>query len=72
DLIEIIDNPYRDASGGAGPSAANFIAQRGVTTVIAVNFGWKMINTLKNKGIAHFEFEGGVDDAVKRALEEGQ
>ena len=32
----------------------------------------KAINTLKDKGIAHFEFEGGVDDAVKRALEGGQ
>jgi molecular chaperone GrpE (heat shock protein) len=28
----------------------------------------KMINTLKNKGITHFEFKGRVDDAVKRVL----
>jgi len=68
ELIEVIDNPYRDASGGAGPSAANFLAQRGVTIVIAGNFGSKMINTLKNKGITHFEFKGRVDDAVKRVL----
>jgi len=69
ELIEVIDNPYRDASGGAGPSAANFLAQRGVTIVIAGNFGSKMINTLKNKGITHFEFKGRVDDAVKRVLQ---
>ena len=68
DLIEVIDNPYRDASGGAGPSAANFLAQRDVTIVIAGNFGSKMINTLKNKGITHFEFKGRVNDAVKRVL----
>jgi len=68
ELIEVIDNPYSDASGGAGPSAANFLAQRGVTIVIAGNFGSKMINTLKNKGITHFEFKGRVDDAVKRVL----
>jgi len=68
ELIEVIDNPYRDASGGAGPSAANFLAQRGVTIVIAGNFGSKMINTMKNKGITHFEFKGRVDDAVKRVL----
>ena len=68
ELIEVIDNPYRDASGGAGPSAANFLAQQGVTLVIAGNFGSKMINTLKNKGITHFEFKGRVDDAVKRVL----
>ncbi len=69
ELIEVIDNPYRDTSGGAGPSAANFLAQRGVTIVIAGNFGSKMINTLKNKGITHFEFKGRVDDAVKRVLQ---
>ena len=69
ELIEVIDNPYTDASGGAGPSAANFLAQRGVTIVIAGNFGSKMINTLKNKGITHFEFKGRVDDAVKRVLQ---
>ena len=39
------------------------------TIVIAGNFGSKMINTLKNKGITHFEFKGYVNDAVKKALE---
>ena len=67
-LAEVIDNPYRDASRGAGPSAANFLAQQGVTLVIAGNFGSKMINTLKNKGITHFEFKGRVNEAVKRVL----
>ncbi len=67
-LAEVIDNPYGDASRGAGPSAANFLAQQGVTLVIAGNFGSKMINTLKNKGITHFEFKGRVNEAVKRVL----
>ena len=71
-LTEVIDNPYGDASGGAGPSVANFLAQRGVTIIIAGNFGSKMINTLESKGIAHFEFKGSVNDAVKRTLEGGQ
>ncbi|MBW2651094.1 MAG: hypothetical protein JRC66_08855, partial [Deltaproteobacteria bacterium] len=56
-LTEVIDNPYKNASGGAGPSAANFLAQKGVTIIIAGNFGSKMINTLESKGIAHFEFK---------------
>ena len=68
EMTEVIDNPYRDASRGAGPSAANFLAQHGVTIVIAGNFGAKMINTLKNKGITHFEFKGRVNEAVKRVL----
>ena len=68
ELIEVIDNPYRDASGGAGPSAANFLAQRDINIIVAGSFGSKMINTLKNKGITHSEFKGRVDDAVKRVL----
>ena len=68
EMTEVIDNPYGDASRGAGPLAANFLAQKGVTIVIAGNFGSKMINTLKNKNITHFEFKGRVDEAVKRVL----
>ena len=67
-LIEIIDNPHRDASGGAGPSAANFLAQRGIDIIVAESFGSKMVNTLENKGVTHFEFKGLVADAVKRVL----
>ena len=69
EMVEVIDNPYGDANRSAGPSAANFLAQQGVTLVIAGNFGAKMINTLKNKGITHFEFKGRADDAVKRVLD---
>ncbi len=68
ELIEVVDNPYRDASRGAGPLAANFLAQRGITTVIAGNFGSKMVNTLENKSITLFEFKGIADNAVKKVL----
>ena len=68
-LIKVVDNPYADASGGAGPSAANFLAKTGVTMAIAGNFGPKMANALKNNGITPFRFEGSVGDAVKTGLE---
>jgi len=68
ELIEVIDNPYKDASGGAGPSAANFLAQRGIDIIVAGSFGSKMIDALRNSGKTHFEFKGRVDDAVKRVL----
>jgi len=68
-LVEVIDNPYSNTSGGAGPSAANFLARRGVTILIAGDFGSKMINTLENKGVTHFEFKGLADNAVKKVLE---
>ena len=69
ELIEVIDNPYRDASGGAGPSAANFLAQRDIDIIVAGSFGSKMIDALRNSGKTHFEFKGRVDDAVKRVLQ---
>ena len=68
-LIEAISNPYRDTARGAGPSAANFLAAKGVTIVVAENIGIKMINALKGKRISHFEFRGRVDQAVKKVLE---
>ena len=68
ELIEVIDNPYKDAGRNAGPTAANFLAQRGIDIIVAESFGSKMINTLENKGVTHFEFTGSVDDAVKRVL----
>ncbi|MBW1820596.1 MAG: hypothetical protein JRI92_02350 [Deltaproteobacteria bacterium] len=68
ELIEVIDNPYVDASRSAGPLAANFLAQRGIDIIVAGSFGSKMIDALKNNGKTHFEFKGSVDDAVKRVL----
>jgi len=67
-LAEVIENPYKNARGGAGPSTANFLAEKGVTIVIAETFGGKMINAMKRKGMTHFEFKGIANDAVKKVL----
>ena len=67
-LIEVIENPYKDVRGGAGPSTANFLAEKGVTIVIAETFGGKMINAMKSKGMTYFEFKGITNDAVKKVL----
>jgi len=67
-FAEVIDNPCNDARGGAGPSTANFLAEKGVTIVIAETFGGKMINAMKSKGMTHFEFKGIANDAVKKVL----
>ena len=68
EMIEVVDNPYRDASGGAGPLAANFLARKDINIVIAGNFGSKMVNTLESKSVTHFEFKGVADNAVKKVL----
>ncbi len=67
-LAEVINNPYKVSRGGAGPSTANFLAEKGVTIVIAETFGGKMINAIKSKGMTYFEFKGIANDAVKKVL----
>ena len=67
-LMDVIDNPNKDASGGAGSSAASFLGNKGVTIVVAESFGGKMINAMKNKGITFYELKGKADDAVKEVL----
>jgi predicted Fe-Mo cluster-binding NifX family protein len=67
-LIEVVDNPYMDASRGAGPLAAKFLVQKGIDIIVAESFGSKMIDALRNNGKTHFEYKGSVDDAVKRVL----
>jgi predicted Fe-Mo cluster-binding NifX family protein len=68
-LLEAVENPYKDTRGGAGVSAANFLAEKNVTIVIAGNFGNKMKDALKAEEIAYFEFEGIVEEAIKKILE---
>ncbi|NOR16058.1 MAG: hypothetical protein GQ544_10150 [Candidatus Aminicenantes bacterium] len=67
-LMEAVANPYKDNRGGAGVSAANFLAEKNVTVVVAGNFGNKMINALADQEIAHFEFEGRVAEAIQEVL----
>jgi predicted Fe-Mo cluster-binding NifX family protein len=67
-LLEVIDNPYKDARGGAGPSVVSFLSRNGVTEIIAEAFGSKMIDAMKSKGIKYFELSGSADEAVNRIL----
>lgn len=69
-LLEAVDNPYAETIGGAGVSAANFLAERNVTIVIAGMFGNKMKNVLETKEIAYFESQGIVEEVIKKVLEE--
>jgi len=69
EMVEVIDNPYKDAIRGAGTSAANFLIQKDVDIIVAGSFGSKMIDALRSNGKIYFEFKGNVDDAVKKALE---
>jgi predicted Fe-Mo cluster-binding NifX family protein len=68
-LLDSVENPYKDARGSAGVSAANFLAGKNVTIVVAGKCGSKMKGALEAHEIAYFKFEGMAEDAVKKILE---
>jgi predicted Fe-Mo cluster-binding NifX family protein len=68
-LLESVENPYKDAKGSAGVSAANILAEKNVTIVVAGKCGSKMKDALEAHEIAYFKFEGMAEDAVKKILE---
>ena len=68
-LSEVVENPYKDNRGGAGVSAANFLAGRNVTLVVAGSIGNKMQDALEVQEITYYEFEGSVEEAVREILE---
>jgi len=71
ELIEVAGNPYKDLKSGAGSQTADFLAGKGVTIVIAGNFGDKMTGAMKRNGIEFFQLEGVIKDAVEKVLEPG-
>lgn len=68
-FLEAVDNPYKTARRGAGTSVVPFLAQKGATTVVAGEFGVKMIQAMKGKGMGYLEFRGSAEEALKKALE---
>jgi predicted Fe-Mo cluster-binding NifX family protein len=67
DLIESLANPHRQARGGAGPQVVEFLAQKGVGTLIAGEFGARMSDALQRKGMAMRVATGSALEAVQRA-----
>jgi predicted Fe-Mo cluster-binding NifX family protein len=67
-FIEAIENPFKTSRGGAGISAVDFLAQKGVKIIVAESFGNKMISAMKSRGIKYYEFRGDAADAVKMIL----
>jgi len=66
-LIETIANPYKE--GGGGIAVADFLAGNGVTVVVAEEFGNRIVEVMKGKGIRAIAFKGSVEAAVKKILQ---
>ncbi len=45
--VQFIENPGREASGGAGPAAAQLLADHGVRKVVSGDFGPKAADALR-------------------------
>ncbi len=66
-LLETVDNPYKTARKKASASVIPFLEQKGVTMIVAGNFGDNMIQAMKDRGIEALEFRGSAEEAVKTA-----
>jgi len=67
-FIEAVSNPHKNAGSGAGALVVDFLAGKGVTTIIAGAYGDKMITAMKTKGMNYVEFKGTAADAMKKTL----
>jgi len=69
-FLETVENPSRDQSRNAGPNAALFLADKGVTLVIAGNIGYKMKQALRDYQIEYTEKTGVAYDVVQTIIQD--
>lgn len=67
-LIEIVENPYKDAKSGAGIKVLEFLEKKGAKLFVANKFGTGMREGMDDKGIKGMEFKGTVKEALKKLL----
>ncbi len=68
-FIKCLSNSHKNAGGGASALVVDYLSAEGITTIIAGDFGDKMIVAMKAKRIQHLEFKGTAADAVKKAVQ---
>ena len=64
-LVEVLANPYQHQQRGAGPQVVELLSQKGVRTLVAGEFGAKMIAALKQKNMAFYTQAGRAAEAVR-------
>jgi predicted Fe-Mo cluster-binding NifX family protein len=70
--LEAVENPHRDARRRAGSLVVHLLAQKGVTLIVAGEFGARMTQAMKAEGMEHVAFRGSVDAAVEKVLQAGR
>nr|HDN00316.1 hypothetical protein [Deltaproteobacteria bacterium] len=69
-FIEALENPFCDQPSNAGPRAAIFLADKGVTLVIAGSIGSKMEQALMDYQIEYAEQTGVAYDVVQSIIQD--
>jgi predicted Fe-Mo cluster-binding NifX family protein len=72
DSWEAFPNPAIDASGGAGPQAAEFLASKGVGSVVSGDFGPNAYEALAAAGIAMYKVPEGLAFELAAACKQGR
>ncbi len=71
-VTEVIDNPGKDATSGAGITAAQVVVDKGIEAVLTGNCGPKAYQVLSSFGVKVVTgVDGKVEDAL-RAYQSGQ
>ncbi|MDX9787376.1 MAG: NifB/NifX family molybdenum-iron cluster-binding protein [Desulfobacterales bacterium] len=65
-LVEAVANPLSREARGAGPQVVEFLSGKGVHTVVAGEFGARMITAMKQKDMVFYTETGSAADAVAR------
>jgi predicted Fe-Mo cluster-binding NifX family protein len=61
---ESLPNPAAEASGGAGPQAAQYLAHQGVDAVLSGDYGPKAFTALDSAGIQMYSAQEGQAEAL--------
>ncbi len=69
-LLEAIENPAKDQYGGISRSISLFLADKGVTLVIAGDFGSKMKEALEEHHIQYVKKTGAAYNAVQTIIQD--
>ena len=67
-MTEAIENPFKDKEG-AGKSVAELLKNKGVTILVAEEYGGQIVEVMKSKGIKAVAFKGSAEEAVKKVLQ---
>jgi predicted Fe-Mo cluster-binding NifX family protein len=68
EYVEAVENPNKNVGSGAGPEAAEWLAQKQIDIVVGGMIGEKMRAALEEKKISYIEFKGTVEEGLQKAL----